>query len=926
MDATERLFRLALERARNLRRLPESTYRVQFHKGFTFRDAATIAPYLAELGVTHLYASPYLKAVPGSTHGYDVIDHNRLNPELGTDEDYAVFLEALHANGLTHILDTVPNHVGVATSENAWWNDVLENGRGSHYANYFDIAWRGSPRPNLYDKVLLPLLGGLYCDVLERGELRLVREDGKVWVRYYDRRFPIDPKTLEGIDDVDALNGTVGDPRSFDRLDELLNRQHYRLDYWRVAPDEINYRRFFDVNELAALAMERQEVFEAAHALTLRLLGEGKVAGLRIDHPDGLYDPRAYFDRLQGHFLLTCARAAFDADPAMKGHNWEALRPALLDRINNPLRDTSRNDLPLYVIAEKILAIDEPLPERWVCHGTSGYDFLVMANGLFVDGANEKAFTRIYQEFTLETEPFEELAYEKKRLILRISLASELHMLACRLDGLAQKHRGWRDFTLSGLVDALREVIACFPVYRTYVSESDGVSDVDRQRIEAAVGEAIRRNPRTEPAVFHFVRDVLLQRHPETFGEEQRAEQLAFAGKFQQLTSPATAKGIEDTAFYVYNRLVSLNEVGGEPGRFGIEPEALHRYLAERKRLWPYALSAMSTHDTKRSEDVRARLNVLSEIPEEWAHHVRRWGEVNARFRAEVKGAMAPHPNDEYLIYQTLVGAWPLEPAAEEIEAFIGRVQAYMRKAMREAKVRSSWTDPDEAYESAVLDFVAKVAGDQAFLSDFRPFQSRVCGLGLVNSLSQTLLRLTAPGVPDTYQGCELWDFSLVDPDNRRPVDYAGRGRMLNQIGRNIAAAGEDRGPLVADLLRCMPDGRVKLYLTREALRLRREMPGLFTAGEYVPIVADGARGANVFAFERRLGNLRAIVAVPRLIARLLGRERDLPLGQDAWLDTRLPIAGRFLNVFTGESQTAGGSFPAAQLLAAFPVALLVAE
>jgi (1->4)-alpha-D-glucan 1-alpha-D-glucosylmutase len=909
MDAIDDLFRVALERAERLRRLPESTYRVQFHKGFTFRDAAAIAPYLAELGVTHLYASPYLKAVPGSTHGYDVVDHNRLNPEVGTEEDYAVFLEALRANGLAHVLDTVPNHVGVATNENGWWNDVLENGRASRYADYFDIAWRGSTRPQLHDKVLLPLLGGLYGDVLEKGELKLVREDGKVWVRYYQRRFPINRQTLQGVGDVEALNGTPGDPRSFDRLDDLLNRQHYRLAYWRVAPDEINYRRFFDVNDLAAISMEREEVFEAAHALTLRLLAEGKVAGLRIDHPDGLYDPKAYFDRLQAHFLLACARAELK-----RGQEWEALRPALLGRIERHLRDTPREDLPLYVVAEKILAIDEPLPERWACHGTSGYDFLIMANSLFVDAANEEAFSRVYQEVAGEAEPFEELVYEKKRLILRISLASELHMLAHRLDRLAQKHRGWRDFTLSGLTGALREVIACFPVYRSYVSEADGVNDVDRQRIEAAVEEAVRRNPRTEPAVFHFIRDALLQRYPETFGPEEKAEQLAFAGKFQQLTSPATAKGIEDTAFYVYNRLVSLNEVGGEPRRFGVEPEAVHRYLAERQSLWPHALSAMSTHDTKRSEDVRARLNVLSEMPDEWAARVKRWFGLNARLRRNLHGAAAPHPNDEYLFYQTLVGAWPLEPAAAgEAEAFVERVQAYLRKAMREAKVRTRWTDPDEPYENAVLAFAADVMRSPKFLQDFRPFHARVSHIGLLNSLSQTLLRLTAPGVPDTYQGCELWDFSLVDPDNRRPVDYQRRIRMLRELGTDVA-----------DLLRSMPDGRIKLFVTRAVLRLRRDLPGLFSTGEYLSLCADNAHPQHVFAFERRLANHRAIIAVPRLIAALVPRDGDLPLGPDTWHDTRLPVTGHFRNLFTGEHLRPDSSLPAAQLFATFPVALLV--
>ena len=544
------------------------------------------------------------------------------------------------------------------------------------------------------------------------------------------------------------------------------------------------------------------------------------------------------------------------------------------------------------------------------------------------DSSNEQAFTRLYREFTGGHESFEDLVYEKKRLILRVSLASELHMLAHRLDRLAQRNRGWRDFTLTGLTDALREVIACFPVYRSYISAADGVNDVDRARIEAAVEEAIRRNPKTEPAVFHFIGDALLQRYPETFTDEDKAHQLAFAGKFQQVTSPATAKGVEDTAFYVYNRLVSLNEVGGEPGRFGVSPDAEHRYLAERQRLWPHALSTMSTHDTKRSEDVRARLNVLSEIPDEWGRCVGRWRTLTARHRTTVDGAPAPHPNDEYLIYQTLVGAWPLEPAAAgEVAAFVERVQAYLRKALREAKVRTSWTDPSEPYESAVADFAAKVARDEAFLADFRPLHRRVSHLGMLNSLSQTLLRLAAPGVPDTYQGCDLWDFSLVDPDNRRPVDYAKRVEMLRQIRSRAESAGDDRTQFLADLLRTMSDGRVKLYLTSQLLRLRRDMPGLFTIGDYIPIAATGTHAENVFAFARRLGGRIAIVVIPRLVTKLVSGLRDLPVG-DAWGDTILEVTSLAVrDVLAGATVTHNGEegVRVAKLLRNFPVGLWVA-
>ena len=890
------------------RPFPESTYRLQFHAGFTFRQATEVVPYLADLGVTHCYASPYLKARPGSTHGYDVIDHCSLNPEVGTEREYEAWVEAMRRYGMSHILDIVPNHVGVATNDNKWWNDVLEHGPASRFGNYFDIAWRGSPRPELHDKVLLPVLGGHYGEVLEKGELRLVYEGGKPAVAYYDRRFPVSPKTYDLIfgpggkpsaGRVEAMNGKPGDPRSFDRLDDLLSAQNYRLAYWRTASDEINYRRFFDINDLAALSMERQEVFDDTHAFIFRLVAEGKVAGLRIDHPDGLYDPKQYFDRLQ-------RRAA------------------------------ELNSQPLYVVAEKILAPDEPLPAEWACHGTSGYDFLVQLNGLFIDRANEAAFTRLYHDWTGDDTPFEELVYRKKLLILDISLASELQMLAHRLDRIAQKDRHTRDFTHNGLRHALREVIACFPVYRSYVSET-GIHETDRLHMDTAIRHAIERNPKTDPSVFHFVRDAVLQKYPDTFEDEDKAEQLQFAGKFQQLTAPTTAKGIEDTAFYIYNRLISLNEVGGEPSHFGVPPEQLHRYFADRQRHWPYALSALSTHDTKRSEDVRARINVLSEIPDEWRQCVERWGRLNEPHKQDVAGLAAPDRNEEYLLYQTLVGAWPLgEPAGDEYATFVKRVQAYMEKALREAKVHTSWTNPNADYDAAVAGFVARILDERVsgeFLRDFRAFQRRVSHYGLLHSLSQTLLHLTAPGVPDTYQGQEVWDFSLVDPDNRRPVDYGLRRQMLDGLKRQFDVAGPDHPTFITDLLGALSDGRAKLLVTWQALLTRRNHPGLFTTGDYLPLDATGPRRDHLFAFARRHGERRAVVAVPRLLTRLMP-DGQLPAGPEVWRDTQLvmPATDRettFRNVFTGERMTvspSGGSLTVGELLARFPVTLLLSE
>jgi (1->4)-alpha-D-glucan 1-alpha-D-glucosylmutase len=919
-------------------KFPESTYRLQFHAGFTFRDAAAIVPYLHELGITHVYASPYFRAVAGSTHGYDVTSHAELNPEVGSEADYEAFLAALREHGMSHILDTVPNHMGVATNDNAWWNDVLENGPASTYAHYFDIAWRESPRPELQDKVLLPVLGALYGEVLEKGELKLAFDNGGFGVKYYERRFPVDPRTYglvlsEGREELErtlgprdpiasefrglmdrladddpkaikaqlatiakrsaaihqfvernvaAINGTPGDTRSFDRLDELLSGQHYRLAWWRTASDEINYRRFFDINDLAALSMEHEEVFRATHERILRLLAEGKIAGLRIDHPDGLYDPKQYFRRLQEHYARTTG--------------------------------TDAEGRPLYVLVEKILAMEEELPRDWTVHGTSGYDFLIHLNNLFVDPSGREEMTRVYEHFVGDETPFSEIVYEKKKLILRISLASELNMLAHRFDRFAQRHRKTRDFTLNALRDALREAIACYPVYRSYVSD-EGVSETDVRHTEQAVNAAIERNPKTDAAIYHFIRDTLLQKDREGYTEEDRNARLRLVGRFQQLTAPATAKGIEDTAFYVYNRLISLNEVGGEPDHFGSTPEELHRYFQERQRNWPHALSALSTHDTKRSEDVRARINVLSEMPGEWEDRVLWWGQLNARHRRRVGRLVAPHPNEEYLLYQTLVGAWPMgDVSAEEHATFVKRIQAYMKKAMKEAKVHTSWTSPNEAYDEAVSEFVADVLDEgksEHFLAEIRKFQKEIGRHGMINSLAQTVVRLTAPGVPDTYQGTELWDLSLVDPDNRRPVDYGHRRRMLEGL----------RSPEVAyarELVSNMEDGRVKLFVTRQCLHARRQYPGLFSTGAYVPLEVVSRGGGLAFAFMREHKGRAAVVAVPRLRATAPG-EREGVIGMPAgW-------AGREMrNILTGES-VRGEILRVADLFEHFPVAVLVA-
>jgi (1->4)-alpha-D-glucan 1-alpha-D-glucosylmutase len=1013
-ELVESVLAEALRRA--ARPFPESTYRLQFHAGFTFRDACAVVPYLRDLGVTHLYASPYLKARPGSTHGYDITDHRVLNPEIGGPEDYAAMVGALRQAGMGQVLDMVPNHMGVACNDNPWWNDVLENGPASAYASYFDIAWQAPPRRELQNRLLLPVLGDLYAKVLESGQLRLVYDDGAFFVTYYERRFPLDPCSyaavlghradelqkelgpdhpaaseyqsiltavghLPGSTETDpprvaerlrekevvkrrlqalvksspqvyeflevtlrAFNGKPGEPHSFDLLDDLLDRQPYRLSFWRVAIDEINYRRFFDVNDLAALSMEREDVFAASHELVFRLLAGGELDGLRIDHPDGLFDPRQYLDRLQHAYLLACARAAFAADPRCKDRDFADLEGAFRARTAAVLASHAPSPKgggphrwPLYVVVEKILAASEPLPADWPVHGTSGYDFLNAANALFVNPHAGAAFTRLYAATADVDDSFAALVYEKKNLILQVSLASELYTLAHQLDRLAQKHRASRDFTLNSLQFALRAVIACFPVYRSYIT-AEGVRAEDRMYVEAAVRLARFRNPSLSASLFRFIRDMLLQDYPETASEQDRHDQARFAGKFQQVTAPVTAKGVEDTAFYVYNRLLSLNEVGGDPARFGSPPEALHRYLQARQARWPYALSPLSTHDTKRSEDVRARINVLSEIPDEWRDAVDRWRALNEPHRHDVEDARAPDANEEYLIYQTLVGAWPLEDAGPEAHAdFVQRVQAFLVKALHEAKVHSSWTNPDTAYDEAVVRFAGRILDPDAgkdFLADFRPFQQRVSALGLFNSLAQTLLRLTAPGAPDTYQGTELWDFSLVDPDNRRPVDYGRRKQLLSELQTRAAGAGEDRRGLARELLAGRADGRVKLLVVWQGLCCRRDRPGLFSEGEYLPGEAAGARREQAFGFARRHGDHLAVVVVPRLLAGL-PLDDGLPLGPTTWEDARLvlPIDPRvrLRNVFTGETLAPGEQdgkavLPLAEALAHFPVGLFVVD
>jgi (1->4)-alpha-D-glucan 1-alpha-D-glucosylmutase len=989
------------------RRIPESTYRLQFHAKFTFQDATRIVPYLHELGITDLYASPYLKARPGSMHGYDITDHRTLNPEIGNQEDYDQLVAALHRAGMGQLLDTVPNHMGIHASANPWWHDVLENGPASPYALYFDIAWFASPRPELHGKILLPILGDPYGKVLESQQLQLVYQGGEFSLHYYDHHLPIAPRSYAQIlgpcvdelkqqlgeesmalleyqsiltavrnlaprtetdparleehqrekevikrrlsklteespevrtaieQAVARLNGSAGEPHSFDLLDQLLEDQAYRLSFWRVASDEINYRRFFDVNDLAALSTERPEVFQATHELIFNLLREGKVNALRIDHPDGLYDPRQYLWRLQHQYLMTIARALESETPQFQGVAWENIEPDLSKAVDDYLVEVAtRGQWPLYVVVEKILGAEEQLPEDWATYGTSGYDFLNQIGGLFVDTTAERAFSRLYHDWAEDETAFSRMVYQKKILIMSVSLSSELNMLAHQLDRLAQQDRWSRDFTLHSIRQGLRAVIACFPVYRSYITE-EGFSDADRNYVQRAVRRAKLNNRALSPSLFDFVRDLLLRKPPHTEDVDgaYQAEQVRFAGKFQQVTAPVMAKGLEDTTFYVYNRLVSLNEVGGDPGRFGQTPAGLHRYLQQRQARWPASMSATSTHDTKRSEDVRARIDVLSEMPDEWLQALGRWSQLNGSHRVQLdEDTTAPDPNEEYLLYQTLLGAWPLDPyTPEEYARFVQRIQEYLRKALHEAKVHTSWTNPDPAYDQAIDQFVAKVLDPKSspdFLGDFRGFQHELSHFGLLNALSQVLLKAAAPGVADVYQGTELWDFSLVDPDNRRPVDFELRRRLLADLDARAADAGPHLARFAAELLRNKENGLIKLYLLSRVLRWRRAHPGLLSGGTYVPIEFTGPQADHLFGFLRQYDNEAALVIVPRLYRKLLRAETKEPLGAAVWASTTMALpasapSSAWTNLFTGECVDSKPTMSVATLLAHFPVAVL---
>ena len=962
--------------------IPNATYRLQL-SGLSFERARELVPYLAELGIGAAYLSPFFRARKGSTHGYDVVDHAMFDPALGDERQFSALAEKLRGAGLGLLVDIVPNHMGIDDPYNRWWQDVLENGPASPYAAFFDIDW-SPPKEGLRGKVLLPVLGEQFGRVLEDQQLKLAYENGRLVIGYYERRLPTDPATwmqvlkcaleyvarkldaevtermeLESIitalehlpprnaTDPDAIqerrrekevasgrlerlldscpevraaidrtivdyNGNKGDLASFDQLDQFLADQPYRLCHWRVATDEINYRRFFDVDELAAIRVEDTEVFEAVHAKILELVGKGEVTGLRIDHADGLADPQQY--------LANLAEATGRA----------------LNENGGPPR------LHLYTVVEKILAHDEVLPRDWLTHGTTGYDFLNLLNGLFVDRLGGYALRDAYARFLGSWRSWSDVLHESKRTILSASLSAELYTLSHQLDRISEQHRWSRDFTRLSLFRALREVVAGFPVYRTYIRpDCDEVHPEDRRRIMSAIRAAKRRNPAMSASFFDFIASVLLLEDPEGLTDEDRQLRRRFVLKFQQVTGPVTAKGLEDTGFYRFYPLASLNEVGGDPATPGVTVEHFHNRMREQVANWPHTMLATGTHDTKRGEDMRARLNVLSEIPEQWEAKLAAWQKMNAEARQELDGEAVPDANEEVLIYQTLVGTWPLDNFQfESREAYVQRIVQYLDKALREAKLHTSWTSPYDEYDQAVRQFIERILADTGlpFVRDMDEFVRSIADAGFTNSLAQTVVKVCAPGVPDFYRGVEFWDFNLVDPDNRRPVDFAARRVALAAIREQCKQGTSDAA---AQLVAAWPDERIKLFTIWRGLQLRGERPEL-ARGTYVPLDCDGPRKANLIAFARVDKGSWTVCVVPRLSAEAWrGNSTGSGKGEwpiaDWWRETwvLLPAEGpgKWTHVFDDrqlaavpDSESNAFRLDAAGLFWRFPVAVLTAK
>jgi (1->4)-alpha-D-glucan 1-alpha-D-glucosylmutase len=951
-----------------------STYRLQFNKDFTFQDATKIVDYLADLGITHVYASPILTARRGSTHGYDVTDPTRLNPELGTEGDFQTFREKLRERAMGLILDIVPNHMS-ASSENSWWMDVLENGPESAYASYFDIDWR-PPSRILEGKVLLPVLGRPFGEALEHLELKLIVLEGKFFIQYFDSLFPLAPATYHLIlrrrlnelrdllgedshsfqeysgiaaaaaaltDDttisrdagadrrlrfetlrqrlrqlmaqdpkigefisqnLSGLQGQAKDPSSFSSFETILAQQHYLLAYWQNVNEEINYRRFFTINDLVGQRMQDPLVFEATHALILRMIEQNALDGLRIDHIDGLRDPLSYLRQLTERVAGATAHPVSESDPATANSG-------------------TQDGLPVFV--EKILARSEDLPVGWPVAGTTGYDFVNALNAFFVDPKGAVQIEKIYSRFIGKEIAYDDLLYQKKKLVMSILLGVEIRAAGQQFQMLARNDRYAREIPRLELNQVLIEVTAQLSVYRTYVSNLD-VAEDDKRRIEQAIERARLKAPQLSAPGFDFLRDVLLLLNRPHLLPGQREARLAFVMRWQQFTGPIMAKAFEDTFLYVFNPLISLNEVGGDPRPSTAPAADFPGYIKTRQKDWPHAMNASTTHDTKRGEDIRARINVLSEMPAVWQKHLDRWSKLNAKYRKTIDGQPVPDRNEEIFLYETLVGAWPFD---DDRASFVDRLKAYAIKATREAMVHTRWTRPNLRHEQALERFIGSILKSGAknkFVTDFAEFQKQTAFYGMANGLAQTLIKIASPGAPDFYQGSDLWDFRLVDPDNRQPVDFNERKLALTKL----RALDESPTPSFIEVAKNWRDGSIKLYVIWKAIQQRTQHPELYSDGEFLTLEVRGKRAEHVTAFARRLGKEWALIVVPRWLARA-----GFPLPPQGtgkfWGDTalRLPktAPAGWENVFTNEAVTTEGKNAARTIrmdkLGQFPVALL---
>ncbi|MFB0505682.1 MAG: malto-oligosyltrehalose synthase [Thermodesulfobacteriota bacterium] len=930
-------------------RIPAASYRVQFNPSFGFREAKKIVPYLAELGISDLYASPIFKARTGSLHGYDVVDPNQLNPQLGNKSHFGQLMMALRTHGMGWLQDIVPNHMAF-DYQNQMLVDVLENGQSSQYFHFFDIEW-DHPYESIKRRVLAPFLGRFYGESLEEGEIKLRYVKNGFILGYYNRILPLrlesyvhlltyrlhmlkkklgadhpDYIKLLGIlyilktlpsreemndrydqirfikttlwelyqknedirkfirENIKIFNGKRGNPESFNLLNDLLSEQLFRLSFWKVATEEINYRRFFNINEFLSLRIEDEDVFNHTHSLAFKLIEEGKITGLRIDHIDGLYDPTNYLKRIR------------------------------------------QKAGELYVLVEKILDLEEELPSLWPVQGTTGYEFLNYVNGLFCKREHEKELSRIYTNFTALNTPYEELVCEKKRLILGKHMAGDVDNLAHFMKAISSRDRHGSDITIYGLKRALVEVMTQFPVYRTYIG-----NEISRQTDRSYIKEAIERAKGSSPGLLNelqFIERFLLLDFGHYLSEEEKNQWTQFVMRFQQFTGPLMAKGFEDTTLYVYNRLLSLNEVGGNPNKFGISTGEFHHFLEERANPWPHSFNATSTHDTKRGEDTRARINVLSEIPREWEKTIKTWSKANRERKRKVRGRTVPDRNDEYFLYQTLLGAFPFRED-DSYQIFQERMKEYIIKAVREAKVHTAWLKPDTDYENAFISFLEEILSlkeENTFLKEFLPFHRKVCHYGIFNSLSQTLVKITAPGVPDFYQGTELWDLTLVDPDNRRPVDFERRRALLREIRKK---ENSNVLNLIEELLRAREDGRIKLFLIYRALKTRNEHIEVFRDGAYIPLEVAGKFKDHIFAFARKNGRKWTVTVAPRFLTTVV-REDEYPCGEKIWHDTHIPCSGRvsheWKNVITRQQVNSVGKLMIGEVLRHFPVALLMRE